>query len=77
MRRVAGAAFVQRDASTGAQLHGETHPLMVGDGPALFVALARLDNREELGASLGLGGAELARRSDAHLLLVHARTLGR
>jgi asparagine synthase (glutamine-hydrolysing) len=69
LRRIAGAAFVQRDASGGAQLHGETHPLMVGDGPALFVALARLDNREEVGASLGLGGAELARRSDAHLLL--------
>jgi asparagine synthase (glutamine-hydrolysing) len=74
VRRAAGAAFVQRDASTGAQLHGETHPLMVGDGATLFVALARLDNREELGASLGLGGAELARRSDAHLLLaMHER----
>jgi asparagine synthase (glutamine-hydrolysing) len=74
MRRVAGAAFVQWDASGGAQVRGETHPLMVGDGPALFVALARLDNREELGSSLGLGGAELARRSDAHLLLsVHER----
>ncbi len=50
-------------------MHGETHPLIVGDGLALFVALARLDNREELGASLGLGGAELARTSDARLLL--------
>jgi asparagine synthase (glutamine-hydrolysing) len=47
---------------------------MVGDGPALFAALARLDNREEVGASLGLGCAELARRSDAHLLLsMHER----
>jgi asparagine synthase (glutamine-hydrolysing) len=47
---------------------------MVGDGPALFAALARLDNREEIGSSLGLGGAELARRSDAHLLLaMHER----
>jgi asparagine synthase (glutamine-hydrolysing) len=69
VRRVAGAAFVQWDASGGAQSHGETHPLMVGNGPALFVALARLDNRDEIGASLGLGGGELARRSDARLLL--------
>ena len=74
MRRIAGAAFVQRDASGGAQSHGETHPLIVGNGPALFVALARLDNRQEVGASLGLSGAELARRSDAHLLLsMHER----
>ena len=74
VRRIAGAAFVERDASTGAQSHGETHPLMVGDGPSLFVALARLDNREEVGASLGLGGGELARRTDAHLLLaMHER----
>jgi asparagine synthase (glutamine-hydrolysing) len=69
VRRVAGAAFVERDFPAGAQLHGETHPLMVGAGPGLFAALARLDNREELGASLSLGGAELARMSDAHLLL--------
>jgi asparagine synthase (glutamine-hydrolysing) len=74
VRRAVGAAFVQRNASTEALLHRETHPLIVGDGPALFVALARLDNREEVGASLGLGGAELARRSDAHLLLsMHER----
>jgi asparagine synthase (glutamine-hydrolysing) len=73
-RRGAGAAFIQWDASGDAQLRGETHPLMVGDGPALFVALARLDNRQEVGASLGLGGAELVRRSDAHLLLsMHER----
>jgi asparagine synthase (glutamine-hydrolysing) len=73
-RRGAGAAFIQWDVSGGAQLRGETHPLMVGDGPALFAALARLDNREEIGSSLGLGGAELARRSDAHLLLsMHER----
>ena len=60
VRRVGGAAFVQRDSPAAAQLGGETHPLMVGEGRALFVALARLDNREELGAELGLGGAELA-----------------
>src|SRR5580704_6565253 len=69
VRRVAGAVFVQRAPSAGPRLHGETHPLMVGDGPALFAALARLDNREELGASLGLGGAELASVPDARLLL--------
>ncbi len=69
VRRVAGAAFVQWDSSASPQSHGETHPSMAGAGPALFAALARLDNREELGASLGLGGAELARMSDARLLL--------
>jgi asparagine synthase (glutamine-hydrolysing) len=74
VRRVAGAVFVQRDPSAGAQLHGETHPLTIGDGHALFAALARLDNHEEIGASLRLGGAELARTSDARLLLsMHER----
>jgi asparagine synthase (glutamine-hydrolysing) len=74
MRRIAGAAFVQRDSSQGTQLSGEMHALTEADGRVLFAALARLDNREELGAALGLGGAELARRSDPHLLLsMHER----
>jgi len=73
-RRVAGAAFVQRVASADATLAGETHPLTGTDGRSLFAALARLDNREELAARLDLGGAELARTSDARLLMsMHER----
>jgi asparagine synthase (glutamine-hydrolysing) len=73
-RRVAGAAFVQRVASADATLAGETHPLTGTDGRSLFAALARLDNREELAARLGLGGAELARTSDTRLLMsMHER----
>jgi asparagine synthase (glutamine-hydrolysing) len=73
-RRVAGAAFVQRVASPDATLAGETHPLTGADGRSLFAALARLDNREELADRLGLGGAELARTSDAFLLMsMHER----
>jgi asparagine synthase (glutamine-hydrolysing) len=73
-RRIAGAAFVQRVSSADAPLPGEMHPLTEADGRSLFAALARLDNREELGARLGLGGAELARTSDGRLLLsMHER----
>jgi len=73
-RRVAGAAFVQRVASAETPLAGETHPLTGANGRSLFAALARLDNREELAARLGLSGAELVRTSDAHLLLsMHVR----
>src|ERR1700692_509429 len=67
-RRVAGAAFVQRVASADAPFSGEAHLLTGADGCSLFAALARLDNREELAAELGLGGAELAQASDARLL---------
>jgi asparagine synthase (glutamine-hydrolysing) len=74
VRRVAGAAFVQRDVAASAHLHGDAHPLTEAGGRVLFAALARLDNREELGGSLGLGGAELARTSDVRLLLaMHER----
>jgi asparagine synthase (glutamine-hydrolysing) len=73
-RRVAGAAFVHRIASADVPLAGETHPLTGTDGRSLFAALARLDNRDELAARLGLGGAELARASDARLLMsMHER----
>lgn len=72
--RVAGAAFVQRDSPPRGWLPSDTQPLIEADGRLLFAALARLDNREELGASLGLGGAELARTSDARLILsMHER----
>jgi asparagine synthase (glutamine-hydrolysing) len=73
-RRVTGAAFVQWHPAAVALLAGEADPLTGADERLLFAALARLDNREELGASLGLGGAELARTSDAQLLLsMHER----
>src|SRR5580704_1251494 len=73
-RRVTGAAFVQWHPAAAALPAGETEPLTGADERLLFAALARLDNREELGASLGLGGAELARTSDAQLLLsMHER----
>ena len=73
-RRVTGAAFVQWHPAAAALLPGEADPLTGADERLLFAALARLDNREELGASLGLGGAELARTSDAQLLLsMHQR----
>jgi asparagine synthase (glutamine-hydrolysing) len=73
-RRVADAVFVQRVPSADTPMPGETLPLTAADGRSLFAALARLDNREEVGASLGLGGADLARRSDAHLLMsMHER----
>lgn len=65
-RRVAGAAFIQWRSAAGAPSAGETQT--EADGRALFAALARLDNREELGGNLGLSGAELARTSDARLL---------
>src|SRR3984957_19281062 len=68
VRRVADAAFVQLLPSADAPMAGETHPLTAADGCSLFAALARLDNREELAARLGLGSAELARTSDARLL---------
>src|ERR1700690_2491577 len=73
-RRVAGAILVQRVSSMDAPLPGEAQPLLGADGRSLFAALARLDNREELGARLGLGGADLAHTSDARLLLsMHER----
>src|ERR1700722_4950074 len=74
VRRVADAAFVQLLPSADAPMAGETHPLTAADGRSLFAALARLDNREELAARLGLGSAELARTSDARLLMsMHER----
>jgi len=46
----------------------EGQPLSDPDRGVLFAALARLDNRDELGEALGLAGGELARTSDARLL---------
>jgi asparagine synthase (glutamine-hydrolysing) len=68
-RRIAGAAIVQRNVSAVGSQYEDTHPLAAGDGRSLFAAFARLDNREELGSALGLSSPELARASDARLLL--------
>ena len=42
---------------------------MVGERDGLFVSLARLDNREELGGSLNIPASELSQTSDAALLM--------
>jgi asparagine synthase (glutamine-hydrolysing) len=68
-RRLDGALFAQKAASVSGATYGGLPPLAGRDGRTLFAALARLDNREELGAALGLAPAELARLSDADLLL--------
>src|SRR5260370_20053532 len=67
VRRVDNALIVQRAAPDEAD--GKTQPLANPDGSILFAAHCHLDNREELGGALGLAGAELARTSDAALLL--------
>jgi asparagine synthase (glutamine-hydrolysing) len=65
-RRIENAIFVY-SASPPTDRVGE-QPLTDADGCVLFAALARLDNREELGGALGLSGAELAQTSDAALI---------
>ena len=64
-RRIDGALFVLRLPSGGS---GDAHVSTGNDGRALFAALARLDNREELGGALGLAPAELAQVPDAVLI---------
>jgi asparagine synthase (glutamine-hydrolysing) len=74
VRRITGAVFVQRESSGSARLSGEPHPLTGADGRTLFAAVARLDNRDELGRALGFSSAELTRISDARLLFfMHQR----
>jgi len=67
-RRTEGALFVQRASSLGADGRGDARPSTADDGRSLFVALARLDNREELGSALGLASDELARTTDTVLI---------
>src|SRR5439155_8106488 len=59
-RRSDGALFVQRTASPVAT-HGEAQPPTSRNGRTLFAASARLDNREELAAALGLAPSERIR----------------
>lgn len=69
VRRLEHALFAQRITSTAGGEPGEPQPLSSRDGRTLFVATARLDNRGELGAALGIAPAELARTADAILIL--------
>jgi len=43
--------------------------MIARDGRLAFVAAGRIDNRVEVAAALGLGAADLARMSDAALML--------
>lgn len=63
--RANGALFVQRSEG---QAGGAQQPIARGSGRILFAALARLDNRKEIGAALGLASNELARTSDSVLI---------
>jgi asparagine synthase (glutamine-hydrolysing) len=74
VRRVEGAMFVYRGATDRTDSHDEPQPLEDPNRPLLFAALARVDNRNELGGVLGLAGTELARTPDAALLrLIYER----
>ena len=68
-RRLDGALFAQKAPVGSGATYSDLPPLVSRGGRTLFAALARLDNREELGAALGFAPAELARLSDADLLL--------
>jgi asparagine synthase (glutamine-hydrolysing) len=65
-RRIESAIFVHRASPQGS--NGEELLLTSPNGRALFVADARLDNREELGHALGLTAIDLAHTSDAALI---------
>jgi asparagine synthase (glutamine-hydrolysing) len=67
-RRLGAALFAQRISSTDG-LNRDSQPLNGRDERTLFTALARLDNREELGAALGLTPSELSRTQDSVLIL--------
>ncbi len=64
--RSRGAIFVHK--SSEANKYSEAGRPAFRDSDALFTALARIDNREELGDALGLGPTELAQTSDAELI---------
>jgi asparagine synthase (glutamine-hydrolysing) len=66
-RRAGGALFAQQDSSVFDP--AEIGPRTCRGGRALFAAAARLDNRDELGAALGLSRPELGQTRDAEILL--------
>jgi asparagine synthase (glutamine-hydrolysing) len=67
VRRARQGLIVQR-ASSASPRDGAPQPPSTEDRTALFTALARLDNREELGAALGLMPAELRATPDPTLI---------
>jgi asparagine synthase (glutamine-hydrolysing) len=68
-RRLGNALFTQQAPSTPVGTHGEPQPVVCRGGRGLFAALARLDNRAELGAALAIAPAELSRTPDGVLIL--------
>jgi asparagine synthase (glutamine-hydrolysing) len=66
VRRLEGALIAQRSSSRPGL---DAQPLIGCGRSTLFTALARLDNRNELGAALGVGPTELAQTTDAALIL--------
>jgi asparagine synthase (glutamine-hydrolysing) len=64
-RRAPGALFAYRPDAGG----GDDPQPIAQERDGLFAALARLDNRDELGAALQIPTPELARISDAALLM--------
>lgn len=67
-RRLESALFIQRTAAEPPAGLDEPQPCICRGGRALFVAAARLDNRDELGAALGIEHAKLAQTRDAEIL---------
>src|SRR6202011_2076738 len=67
--RLDGALYAQRISTPASAEHGEQQPVASRGGRTPFPALARFDNREELGAALGVPRAQLARTADAILIL--------
>src|SRR5262249_29390389 len=63
---VEGAVFVQAAPAARGLPHGSS--VIRREGDELFAAIARLDNREELGDALGLASRELAGETDAVLI---------
>jgi asparagine synthase (glutamine-hydrolysing) len=68
VRRVNGALFVQRISAAEAGDYGQPPLSTAVDERGLFVAVARLDNRAELGTALGLAPTELAQTPDSMLI---------
>jgi asparagine synthase (glutamine-hydrolysing) len=68
-RRLERALFVQRGALATGGGNNDLEVLTSRGGRTLFTASARLDNREELAAALGLAPGELAGTPDSALIL--------
>lgn len=69
-------AFFANGATPSVADRAESPRVLICEGDALFVADARLDNRDELGAELGLTAAAVGRASDAEIVLLVLRRWG-